>query len=42
VHGLAGLIVDGPLGQQLQGLRERRAHMRETLSRFADRMLAGA
>jgi len=38
VHGLACLIVDGPLGQQMPGLRERRAHAREVLSLFAERL----
>lgn len=40
VHGLASLIVDGPLGQQLTGVRQRRAHMRATLAHFTRQMLA--
>lgn len=39
VHGLACLLVDGPVGQQLTGLRERRAYMRDTLAQFARFML---
>jgi AcrR family transcriptional regulator len=39
VHGLASLIVDGPIGQQLGNARERRAYMREALTRFAQFML---
>lgn len=38
VHGLACLIVDGPVGLQLAGTRERRAHVREVMAAFADRM----
>lgn len=38
VHGLACLLVDGPIGQQLKGARERRAHAREVLAAFAGRM----
>lgn len=40
VHGLACLFVDGPLGVQLPGARERRAHMREVLALMADGALA--
>ena len=40
VHGLACLLVDGPLGQALPGLRERRACMRETLAHFVRAMVA--
>ncbi len=39
VHGLACLIVDGPLGQALPGLPARRAHVRETMANFARHML---
>lgn len=39
VHGLACLLVDGPVGQRLTGLRERRAYMRESLTPFARFML---
>lgn len=39
VHGLASLIVDGPVGQQLDSVRERRAFMREALAQFARFML---
>jgi AcrR family transcriptional regulator len=39
VHGLASLIVDGPIGQQKVSVRERRAFMREALSHFARFML---
>ena len=39
VHGLAGLLIDGPLGLKLPSLRERRAHLRASLACFADAML---
>lgn len=39
VHGLASLMVDGPLGQQLPGLRKRRAYVHDALLRFAHHML---
>ena len=39
VHGLACLIVDGPLGLQLPRPRDRRAHLRVSLTQFAERML---
>lgn len=39
VRGLASLIVDGPIGHQLQSVRERRAFMREALGQFARFML---
>lgn len=39
VHGLASLIVDGPIGQQMGSLRERRAFMRGALAQFARFML---
>jgi AcrR family transcriptional regulator len=39
VHGLAGLIIDGPLAEQLTTLAARRSHMRATLKRFADFVL---
>lgn len=38
VHGLACLIVDGPLGLQLTALAERRRFMRQSLVEFARRM----
>jgi AcrR family transcriptional regulator len=40
VHGLACLIVDGPIGQLRPGVRERRAHMRETLALFTRHIIA--
>ena len=39
VHGLASLIVDGPIGQQLASVRERRAFMSESLEQFSRFML---
>lgn len=39
VHGLACLIVDGPVGQQYPGVRERRQFMRNSLIHFARYML---
>jgi AcrR family transcriptional regulator len=39
VHGLASLIVDGPIGQQLGSVPERRAFMHEALTQFARFML---
>lgn len=36
VHGLASLFVDGPMGQHVQGARERRAHVKAALEDFAD------
>jgi AcrR family transcriptional regulator len=39
VHGLAGLIIDGPLAENLPTLAARRGHMRATLTRFADFVL---
>ncbi len=42
VHGLAGLMTDGPLAEQLPTLAARRAHMRATLTQFADRMVGPA
>lgn len=39
VHGLACLIVDGPLGLRLPTLAERRRFMRQSLAQFARRML---
>jgi AcrR family transcriptional regulator len=35
VHGLAGLIIDGPLADALPTLAARRGHMRATLRQFA-------
>lgn len=40
VHGLAGLLLDGPLGQQLPGRRERLAFVRDALARHARLSLA--
>jgi len=39
VHGLAGLIIDGPLAEQLPTRAARRSHMLATLKRFADFVL---
>ncbi len=39
VHGLACLMLDGPLGVQLQSDRQRQTHLREVAEAFADRML---
>jgi AcrR family transcriptional regulator len=39
VHGLASLIVDGPIGLQLSSVRERRAFVRAALAQFARFML---
>lgn len=39
VHGLAGLIIDGPLAEQLPGVAARRAHMHATVAQFADLVL---
>ena len=39
VHGLACLLIDGPLGVQLQSDRQRQAHLREVSQVFADRLL---
>lgn len=39
VHGLACLIVDGPLGLHFPTLAERRRFMRQSLAQFARRML---
>jgi AcrR family transcriptional regulator len=39
VHGLAGLIIDGPLAEHLPTLATRRSHMRATLKQFADFVL---
>lgn len=40
VHGLATLLVDGPLGHALPGARERRAHLREVVALMADGALS--
>jgi AcrR family transcriptional regulator len=40
VHGLATLLVDGPLGHALPGARERRAHLRAVLGLMADGALS--
>lgn len=40
VHGLATLLVDGPLGLALPGTRERRAHVREVVALMADGALS--
>lgn len=37
-HGLACLLVDGPLGQQLTTARARRAHTAEALARLSERI----
>jgi AcrR family transcriptional regulator len=42
VHGLACLLLDGGLGDALPGARERRAHVHETLGRFADYVVGTA
>lgn len=39
VHGLAGLIIDGPLAGQLPTVAARRAHMRAAVAQFADFVL---
>ncbi len=39
-HGLAGLLLDGPLGQQLRTPVQRRRFVREMLDTFAAQMLA--
>jgi AcrR family transcriptional regulator len=39
VHGLAGLIIDGPPAAQLPTMAARRSHMRATLKQFADFVL---
>jgi AcrR family transcriptional regulator len=39
VHGLAMLMLDGPLGQQLPGPQARQAFVREAAERFAARIL---
>jgi hypothetical protein len=39
VHGLAGLIIDGPLAERLPTLAAQRSHMRATLKQFADFVL---
>ena len=40
VHGLAGLIIDGPVGVQVTGAEERRGFARSVLEPFVDQMLA--
>lgn len=40
VHGLACLVIDGPVGVQLPGATERRAFARSVLEPFARQMLA--
>lgn len=40
VHGLACLLVDGPLGVQLTSARTRRAHLNDVAERFADLILS--
>lgn len=42
VHGLAGLLLDGPLGQQMPGRRERLAFLREAAALHARCVLGGA
>jgi len=39
VHGLAGLLVDGPLGQHLPGQPERLAFAREATALYALQVL---
>jgi AcrR family transcriptional regulator len=39
VHGLAGLLIDGPLSAPLAMPAEQQAHVTEVLARFADLML---
>jgi len=41
VHGLAGLLLDGPLGQQLATRRERLAFLREATALYARHAAAG-
>lgn len=41
VHGLACLMIDGPLGLRLPLRRERLAHLRASLALFAEAMLSG-
>lgn len=40
VHGLAFLIVDGPIGQETASLKGRRAHMHECVAHFTDFVMA--
>jgi AcrR family transcriptional regulator len=40
VHGLAFLLIDGPVAERITSLKERRAHMRQTIGHFADFALA--
>lgn len=40
VHGLALLVIDGPIAERLTSLKDRRAHMRQTIAHFADYVLA--
>jgi AcrR family transcriptional regulator len=40
VHGLAFLIVDGPIGQQVASVKGRRARMREGVAHFVDFAMA--
>jgi AcrR family transcriptional regulator len=42
VHGLAGLLLDGPLGQHLPSRRERLAFVREAATRYAQFIAPGA
>lgn len=42
VHGLAGLMLDGPLAAHLPTLAARRSHMRATLKQFAEMLLPPA
>lgn len=42
VHGLACLLLEGPLGPQLQTRRQQQAHLREVSQLFAERMLGPA
>lgn len=38
VHGLACLLIDGPVGQQATSARERKSFMRQSLTRFVNHM----
>jgi AcrR family transcriptional regulator len=40
VHGLAGLIIDGPVSTHLPGNEARRGYARQVLEQFVDRMLS--
>ena len=42
VHGLACLLVEGPLAQQFSGPAQRTRHLREVAEHFADQVLGAA